>query len=176
MHSWKIGVVLGLTLLLSCASLDQLIQKPGVKMEAVKVADLSFEGITLDFLLLISNPNAFGLSLNGFDYDFILQGASFVSGNSRDPLQIGAQGNSTIRIPVSIQYQQIADLIQNSNVFGPKDLVSVEIISHHFDFKLIPGQPFEPASAQGGGKKRILLGSQTHDLLPYPVDIFNGII
>ena len=54
-------LLLTAVLLLSCESIQQFVQPPDVKVENVNIADVSFEDITLDFALLINNPNPFGV-------------------------------------------------------------------------------------------------------------------
>ena len=67
----------------SCATLEKFVQAPDVKVDSVQISDISFSDVTLDFNLLIQNPNGFGVSLGGFDYVF-----SF----SSSPLKTSPQG------------------------------------------------------------------------------------
>ncbi|MBN1541503.1 LEA type 2 family protein [candidate division KSB1 bacterium] len=126
-----IALLAGLGLFFSCASLETLIQKPGVKIESVQIAGFSFQELTLDFGLLISNPNTFGVSLDGFTYDFILQEQSFLKGDKREPLQVAAQGTSTLHIPVTLAFDQIANLVKNTQ--------SLDSLNYQIRGSILPG-------------------------------------
>jgi len=117
---------LGLLLLIvfvlvwSCATLEQLVQAPDVKVESVNITDFSFEDITLDFGLLVSNPNAFGAALEGYTYQFAIQGNEFLSADESRQISVGASSASNVSIPVTINFKKLYDLMQQT-----KDLDSL---------------------------------------------------
>lgn len=100
-----------LVLFMSCATLQQLVLPPDVKVESVNIADFSFQDVTLDFGLLVSNPNAFGVGLEGYAYQFAIEGKKFLSANETRQLDIAASGSSTISIPVTINFKQLYELM-----------------------------------------------------------------
>ncbi|MBN1465353.1 LEA type 2 family protein [candidate division KSB1 bacterium] len=103
--------IMAFALFMSCATLQQLILPPDVKVESVNIADFSFEDVTLDFGLLVSNPNAFGVALEGYAYQFAVEGKEFLSANETRQLDIGASGSSNISIPVTINFKQLYELM-----------------------------------------------------------------
>lgn len=118
-------------LLLSCAQIDKYLLKPTVKVESVSIKDFSFSDITLDFELFIHNPNAFGISLNGFNYQFIVEEKSLLRGTTEKALQIEGNGNSKIQIPVTVVYKDLYDLYK-----GFKDRDS---LAYRFAGSIQPG-------------------------------------
>ena len=99
---------------LSCATLDQFVQPPDVKVENVNITDFSFEDITLDFGLLVSNPNAFGAALEGYAYQFAIQGNEFLSADESRQINVGASSASNVNIPVTINFKKLYDLMQQT--------------------------------------------------------------
>jgi LEA14-like dessication related protein len=112
--------VVALTFLMSCATLEQLVVPPDVKVENINIADFSFEDVTLDFGLLVNNPNPFGVDLQGYAYKFAVEGKEFLSANETRQINVGAAANSNINIPVTINFKELYNLMQET-----KDLDSL---------------------------------------------------
>ncbi|HFE64632.1 MAG TPA: hypothetical protein ENK14_09505 [Caldithrix sp.] len=92
-----------------CDTVQQLakIQKPTLSVERVKITSLNFESIGLTFDLKVFNPNKLAVTLAGFDYDFLLNNASFLKG-SRDTVQtIKAKGESILQIPIRLGFRDL---------------------------------------------------------------------
>lgn len=113
-------LIVAMTVLISCAALQQLVMPPDVKVESVNIADFSFEDVTLDFGLLVSNPNGFGVDLEGYSYQFAVEGKEFLSADQARPIDIAAAGKSNISIPVTINFKKLYELMQQT-----KDLDSL---------------------------------------------------
>lgn len=111
---WRMGLVTLAALLSGCASLQQLVQAPSVSVAGVRMQDISFAAVTLDFDLQVHNPNAFGASLQGFDYRFVLQNNELFSGSSGNALSVPAQGNGHLHIPVKLNFKEIYALISET--------------------------------------------------------------
>jgi len=95
----------------ACATLEDVTRKsfdkPIISVTGVKVNKLSFESIGLLFDLKVANPNPLALTLAGLDYDLKLNGASAVSGEQPQGIDIAAEGESTVQLPVSLNYQTL---------------------------------------------------------------------
>jgi len=125
--------------LLSCTTLSQLIQTPTVKLNQVKLTDFSFQDITLNFDLAVTNPNPFGIRLAGYDYDFGIQEQNFLSGDQTQDVQIIANQTSIVGVPVKIKFNELYQLfkaVQNQDevnyqmkghvhVTGPWDILKI---------------------------------------------------
>lgn len=132
--NWKIKtlILLALTTIFisSCSMIGGIVQekvkKPEVSFENARLNSLSFDSIGLLFDLKIRNPNSVGLKMAGFNYDFLINGNSFVKGNQNRDLQINALGESTVQVPVSFGFVELYNTFQS--------LMAQDISTYQIDF------------------------------------------
>ncbi|MBN2413234.1 LEA type 2 family protein [candidate division KSB1 bacterium] len=98
-------------LILGCSSLEQIVQRPSVNVKGVDITDVNFNEIFLDFGLLIHNPNVFGIQLDGYDYNFVIEGNDFLKGTENEQIRILSQNSSTLNIPITINFKSLYDLV-----------------------------------------------------------------
>lgn len=105
-------VLLSILLISRCAVLDQLatVQKPNVNVKDVKVTGLSFQDIDLNVVMNIDNPNGFGVKLASYDYSLSSQNTEIMSGTEPSGLQIMANGQQSVSVPVNLKFQKLYDL------------------------------------------------------------------
>ncbi len=126
-----LGLIVLTTLFMpGCAELNQLIEtanvrEPDVKVADVKIGSFTFKKVNLVFDIDISNPNSLGIDLNGFDYNFLLNDHSFLKGEQNQPLKILANGKSSVKVPVSLTFDEVYKAYKN--------LVNQDSI--HYSFK-----------------------------------------
>ena len=112
----RLAVVLLLTLS-SCAALTEVVQavfqKPKLTFKTARLANLSLEGLTLDTVWQLDNPNAIGLSLARADYKLSVEGKQVVAGQPPNGLQIPAQGSTELTFPAGIKLRDIFPLAQD---------------------------------------------------------------
>ena len=109
---YALAMCLTILYLAGCASLLDIlkqssIQKPTVSFTNAKLTALSFDQADLLFDIKINNPNNAGITLAGFDYDFIINQNSFLSGNRNEQVSIVANGENTIQLPVELKFVDI---------------------------------------------------------------------
>ena len=122
------------------------VKKPKVSFESAELIGLTFADADLLFVLEIENPNSFGVHMAGFDYDFRIDEATFVSGISEDRLDIDAGGTSTVELPVNVAY---SDLFSSFSSLIDKDESTYQI-SCGFTFDLpVLGRIRIPVSREG---------------------------
>jgi LEA14-like dessication related protein len=122
------------------------VQKPEVSFSSAELTGLTFTDADLLFVLGIDNPNSFGVHMAGFDYDFRIDDASFISGISEDRLDIEAQGSSTVELPISISY---SDLFSSFSSLTDRDESTYEIAcGFTFDLPVL-GRIRIPVSREG---------------------------
>jgi len=102
-------------LIFGCAALQEIvkIQKPKVEVQKVRFTGMSFQAINLAFDVKIQNPNPIGAKLAGFDYDFFINDASFLEGQQNTQLDIEALGQSTVEIPLTINFKDLYSTFQS---------------------------------------------------------------
>ena len=97
------------TCFFGCATLQEYAdyQKPTAKVDGVSFSGMSFDTVDLIFDVKVDNPNPFGATLAGFDYDFLIENKPFLSGSNTDRTTIAGNGTSNLNIPVSIPFKQL---------------------------------------------------------------------
>ena len=108
----EISAVLSILLLISCSDVNKLlqtinIQSPKTNLEEVKITSLTFSQADLEFDIRVDNPNPVGVSLNGFDYDLLINNNSFLKGSQNKKMSIAANGNTKIKLPLTLHYKDI---------------------------------------------------------------------
>jgi LEA14-like dessication related protein len=96
-------------ILLSCAAIEELakVQKPQVAIDKVRFTGMTFETLSLAFDVKIDNPNPLSATLAGFDYDFMINGASFLSGQQVSEMVIESMGQSMVEIPLTLKFEDL---------------------------------------------------------------------
>ncbi|MEK7396052.1 MAG: LEA type 2 family protein [Candidatus Poribacteria bacterium] len=89
------------------------VKEPQVDFVGAKIAGLSFSGIDLLFDLKVKNPNKIGVKLAGLDYDLLLDGSSFLTGNQTRSIEIPSLGEEVIQLPVNLSFFDIYKTFQN---------------------------------------------------------------
>ena len=112
-------LILMFAVLSGCASMDAVKKAAGIKDPAVSIAGmnvstLSAEGLTLQFVLDVDNPNPIPLNLAGFDYALKLDGKQLMAGEQRDKVNIKARGSSQVKVPVSLKFSDLSRLISGA--------------------------------------------------------------
>ena len=105
-------LVWAVPVLFSCSGIRELaesvgVRHPTVRFAGAKLTGLSFREAAFMFDIQIRNPNPVGITLAGFDYDFLLNGKSFISGDQQEGLEIKAQGEHLVRLPVTLAFSNI---------------------------------------------------------------------
>jgi LEA14-like dessication related protein len=98
-----------LFLISSCSAIKDLasIQKPTLSVSDVKISDISLQDLELTFDVDIKNPNAVGINLTSYDFDFLIDQNSFVKGSQPLSSEIKSSAKSTIQIPVRFTFKEL---------------------------------------------------------------------
>lgn len=96
-------------ILLGCAGLKDLTapKKPLVSFQGVHLDKLSFNSVDLLFDLKVENPNAFGVALAGFDYEFFINKNRFLNGVQDERQNIAANAISTVQFPLGLDFASL---------------------------------------------------------------------
>jgi len=143
--------ILIMMLLSACSAFRGLlneakIERPQVDFAGARLTKLSFDAADFLFDLKIRNPNPLGLRMAGFDYDFLINGNSFLKGNQEKELEIESRGETTIQLPLSLGF---VDLYQTFQSLRDQD-VSTYRLNCSFSFDLpVLGPVNIPVSKEG---------------------------
>ena len=91
---------------------------PKISLASLKLHNLNLTGAELSLNMKLNKPNAFEFVLQGMEYDFEINGAQWLSGNSQENLRISAKDESLLNFPNSLNFFQIgrsvAQLLKNN--------------------------------------------------------------
>ena len=100
------------------------IRKPVVRVTNARVAGIGFDQITLNFAVGVENPNTIGLTLDGFDYELMINGESFLQGKREEIIQLKAGENSQFDFPLTLKF---AEIVKTFNTLTSGDSSRYEI-------------------------------------------------
>lgn len=92
----------------SCATLKDALKEPEVSVTDMQIKAVSLSDMQVDFTLGVKNPNPLGISLSGMRYKLDVDDKSMLSGDSRQKLKVKANSSSTLSLPLSINYKDLA--------------------------------------------------------------------
>jgi LEA14-like dessication related protein len=101
--------ILLLILLTSCAAIRDAanVQEPDVRFSNMSIQTIDFDGVTLLFDFDVTNPNRLDVSAESYNYEFFINGQSFINGTQEERLEIGSQSTSTVQVPVSMTFSNL---------------------------------------------------------------------
>ncbi len=85
---------------------------PDVSVQSLRVDRLTLSGAQLALGLKVKNANRFPIRFNGLDYQLKLGEASVLNGRSTEPLSVKPDRSGTLRLRLTLDYGQIANVMQ----------------------------------------------------------------
>jgi LEA14-like dessication related protein len=102
-------LLLPLLLVTACS---MIVEKPKVDLADVRFAGLDGNGVTIDFLLTVTNPNSFDIPLNGYTYTAGMMNLPLARGESRDSVIFPGKTSTDMLIPVRIAYTDVLQILR----------------------------------------------------------------
>lgn len=84
-----------------------LLQMPDIRLRDFEIQSLSLSGASLNLQLAFNNPNGFGLTINGLDYNLDVNGDSWSEGTALQNVSIKPNGVTELNIPLSLSFSDI---------------------------------------------------------------------
>lgn len=100
------------TLTIGCGGTSQRLQQPEFEFEGAALDDISLKGAKLDVLLKLKNPNSVGLTLDRVHYAVTINQTQLATGTLEKPVNLPANGENIIRVPVSFLYKDAFTSVQ----------------------------------------------------------------
>jgi LEA14-like dessication related protein len=110
-YLWITLIMSALTGCETVGKLTEGIEKPRAEVVKANLTELSFESIAFLFDVKVTNPNPIGIKMHGFDYEFLIEEATFVKGEYDKKLEIEANGDSIIQIPVEFLFVDLFESV-----------------------------------------------------------------
>ena len=98
---------MAVNMLYSCASLNQIIQKPTVKFSKMNIAKADLMQSTAVFNFDVHNPNPIPIKASRITYDLKLNDKNFVQGILDQGISLVAGGTSTLAVPITLSYKDL---------------------------------------------------------------------
>lgn len=77
---------------------------PSVSIGSLKLNNISLTKANLELKLNVDNPNSFNFLMNKLNYDFMVNGKTWVQGLTQNQVQVKEKGASTVSIPISLNF------------------------------------------------------------------------
>ena len=105
------AVFMLLVMLSGCAS---LVQAPRVTLKETSMIGLDTSGIDVEFLLGITNPNSFDLSLLGYTFDLQVLALPLSTGGRQETILFPAGKETGMRLPVRLKFADLLEIINRA--------------------------------------------------------------
>lgn len=104
-----LSVTLMILFLAGCTALRDLanIQRPAIEYSNMRLQSINFSEAVLLFDFAVNNPNPIGITASEYNYNFLVNDNSFLSGTQDKNVNIGANGESVLQIPVTLQFSEL---------------------------------------------------------------------
>jgi LEA14-like dessication related protein len=143
-----LSTLLLLFFITGCAALKDLanLQKPSLEYSDMRVQSINFTEAVLLFNFDVNNPNPIGVTADGYNYSFLVNNNSFLSGTQNENISIGSGSKSVLEVPVTLKYSELLNTFRS---LAQSDEFNYDL-STEFLFN-IPGlgQQSLPANASG---------------------------
>ncbi len=84
---------------------------PEVRFDTMKVKQVDFRKMKVDFRFNVRNPYPVDLKLASFDYDLALEGKPFLESASEVGLDLAAGTDSPMVLPAQVRFRDVFDLV-----------------------------------------------------------------
>jgi LEA14-like dessication related protein len=105
------AVLLLIVMFSGCSS---LVQAPRVTLKETSLVGLDTSGIDIEFLLNITNPNSFDLSLLGYTFDLQVLALPLSTGGKQETILFPAGKETGMRLPVRLKFTDLLKIINRS--------------------------------------------------------------
>ena len=98
----------GAALLAGCASMENIVSAPDVRLRQVQVESIDVSGQSFLLSFDVTNPNPFPLPISTISYAVQLDGHPFASGNTDSAFTVPARGDGKFAISVDLNLLRTA--------------------------------------------------------------------
>jgi LEA14-like dessication related protein len=85
-------------------------QKPELQFRAIRINSIGIDGASLDILVDVYNPNAYGLGVERLSYDLMIENVHWGVGSTDLPIALDAGRSTTVRLPLQISWSRLGDV------------------------------------------------------------------
>ncbi len=101
-------LLLGVLFITGCSF---LVTKPEVAIKSVTFRGLERNGIEMELLLSVTNPNSYTLTLTGYKYSLLVTDLPLATGENREVIEFKGKTTTDIRLPVTITFHDLGEIL-----------------------------------------------------------------
>jgi LEA14-like dessication related protein len=94
------------------------VTNPRVSVKDTQVVGLHGDGLDLEFLLAVTNPNSFKVRLKGCNYNLRVAALPLAKGESRQEVEFTGNATTDVRLPVRVAFNDLVDVISRRPDFA----------------------------------------------------------
>ena len=88
-----------------------LLRLPKVDLDGLSLKHLGLTGADLELGVRLNNPNAFSLLLERFDYQFLINGQPWASGEIQQKTEVSEKGERLLSVPISLNFLKVGQSV-----------------------------------------------------------------
>jgi LEA14-like dessication related protein len=90
-----------------------MVKLPAISLKSIKLDRLTFTGADFDLAIGVENPNSWGIIINALKYGLKINGSDWLSGQTKDKINLTSKGNETLHLPFSISFLKLGTSVYN---------------------------------------------------------------
>jgi len=103
-------VLLGFILVSGCSS---FVTKPAIEVREVRLSGIDREGVGVDFMLAVTNPNSYSLKLTGYRYNLFVSALPLASGDNHEVIEFKGNAETDVSLPVRISFRDLLKILRH---------------------------------------------------------------
>jgi len=111
MSRLRAALVLGLLAAALAVTSCSRVEEPKVVLREVGGGRLTSEGLELDLVVDVENPNGFGAEIGRMEYTILADGVAVAEGRRRERVAVPARGSSRVTIPFTLRWSGAGALL-----------------------------------------------------------------
>jgi LEA14-like dessication related protein len=108
-----IGLSTAFLTFIALAGCSVFIKEPRVAFKGTSLTGVDSSGLDMEFLLAVTNPNSFDLSLTGYSYDLHVLAIPLSSGETQQTIHFPARAETDMHLPVHLSFNNLLEIIKH---------------------------------------------------------------
>lgn len=101
-----------LLVIIICSGCSLFVAKPEIAVKSVNITGVDREGIEMDFLLSLTNPNSYSLELKGYNYNLLVLALPLAKGENHEVVEFNGNTTTDFRLPVRITFHDLMEILK----------------------------------------------------------------
>lgn len=89
-----------------------LVTKPEIAVKDVQFAGVDRDGVEMDILLGVTNPNSYSLKLTGYRYNLLVSALPLAQGENHEVVEFKGNAVTDVRLPIRIAFRDLVEILK----------------------------------------------------------------